>query len=134
MFSEMLAEIHSNTMPEPGILLKRFDFAMTKKLGIIKLPPPFWMRDPKINPPVEHLFWAGLLLKDRNRIELALSVLAVEIGEKASVKKEIPSSHIDDKARSLVEELLGQFPDAEIRNQFARDLCEVVPEWLDCQV
>jgi len=63
MFSDVFAAIQKNKIPDPSMLQKRFDFAMTKKMGVIKLPPPFWMQDPKINPRADHLFWAALLLK-----------------------------------------------------------------------
>ncbi len=55
---------------------------MTKKLAVIKLPPSFWMQDPKINPRADHLFWAALLLDDRQRAGLALSAMAVEYEER----------------------------------------------------
>ena len=59
MFSEMITNLKQGKMPDPVGMAKRFDFALTKKLGIVKLPPAFWMSDPKINPRTDHLFWAG---------------------------------------------------------------------------
>ncbi|HHD57348.1 MAG TPA: hypothetical protein ENK89_06715, partial [Desulfobulbaceae bacterium] len=63
-------------------LRKRFDPAITKKLAVIKLPPSFWMQDPKINPRADHLLWAALLLDDEDRAALAFSAMAVEHEER----------------------------------------------------
>ena len=112
------------------MLQKRYDFAMTKKLGIVKLPPAFWMHDPKINPRSDHLFWAALFLKDRNRIDMALSVIAVELAETTSVKGNDCRQRVDDKARELVEELLEQFSDVGVRQELVLELRMLIPEWL----
>ncbi len=64
------------------MLARRFDVAMTKKLGVVKLPPSFWMQDPKINPRADHLLQVALLLGDVDRCGLAISALAVEVAEK----------------------------------------------------
>jgi hypothetical protein len=63
---------------DPDRLGRLFDLAMTKKLAVIKLPPPFWMADSKINPRADHLYWTALLLGDTERAALAVSALAVE--------------------------------------------------------
>jgi len=130
MFSEMLAAIQSNRMPDPGTLRKRFDFAMTKKLGILKLPPAYWMRDPKINPRADHLFWAALLLKDRERIDLSLSVIVAELEETKPSKSGENRVQDDKQAQKLVEELLEQFSDVKVRKQLVQDLRQLVPEML----
>jgi hypothetical protein len=130
MFSEMIAVLHNNRMPEPDVLQKRYDFAMTKKLGIVKLPSAFWMRDPKINPRSDHLFWAALLLKDRQRVDMALSVIAVELAEPTSMKGDECRQRVDCKARELIAELLEQFSDTGVRQQFEQELRGLVPEWL----
>lgn len=129
MFSEMIAAIHDNEAPEPLMLQKRYDFALTKKIGIVKLPPAFWMQDPKINPRSDHLFWAALLLKDRNRIDMALSVIAVELAEKTSAKGDQYQQKVEDAARELVEELLAQFSNPDVRQQFEQELQILMPEW-----
>ena len=132
MFSEMIAAVNNNVAPEPISLQKRFDFALTKKLGIVKLPPAFWMQDPKINPRSDHLFWAALLLKDRNRIDMALSVIAVELNEAISPKEDKYRQRVDNKACELVAKLLEQFTDVDMRQEFEQELHELVPEWLEC--
>ncbi len=131
MFSEMLSALHTGRRPDADTLGKRYDYAMTKKLGVVKLPPAFWTEDPKINPPVEQLFWAALLLLDRERIDLALSVMAVETAEKKPVDRAEASLDMEDRARELVGKLLKQFADPRARQEFARDLHSIVPEMLD---
>lgn len=123
----MIAALHNKEMPEPATLLKRYDFAMIKKLGIIKLPPAFWMRDPKINPRSDHLFWAALLLKDRKRIDMALSIMAVEQAETTSMDGDECRQKVVGMAAELIEELLEQFADTTLRRQFARELPRLVP-------
>ncbi|WP_456388611.1 hypothetical protein [Desulfolithobacter sp.] len=78
MFDDMLAGLEQGRWPDLDILVRRFDVAMTKKLGVVRLPPAFWMSDPKINPDTDHLVWASFVLGDRKRCDLALSALAVE--------------------------------------------------------
>ena len=134
MFSEAIAEVQNNNRPNPQALQKRFDFALTKKLGIIKLPPPFWMQDPKINPRGEHLFWASLLLLDRTRIDQAIAVLALEMEQRMSSKADRSPGVIDDVVEKLIRELLGQFTDANVRKRFEQDLYQIVPEWQTCKV
>lgn len=128
MFSDVFAAIQKNKIPDPSMLQKRFDFAMTKKMGVIKLPPPFWMQDPKINPRADHLFWAALLLKDRERIEMAQSVLAEELQEKTCRKSENRGECIQREMNKLIEEFLQQLPDNSFKQEFILDLKTIVPE------
>lgn len=78
MFAEIFYDLESGNLPDVDLLGRRFDAAMTKKLGVVKLPPAFWMQDPKINPRTDHLLWVALLLNDASRLGLAFSALAVE--------------------------------------------------------
>ncbi|HHB76586.1 MAG TPA: hypothetical protein ENK84_08585 [Desulfobulbus sp.] len=86
MFSQFFDHTLSVKQIDINQLRKRFDLAMTKKLAVIKLPPTFWMQDPKINPRVDHLLWAALLLDDMERASLAASALAVEHEEQQKKK------------------------------------------------
>lgn len=131
MFSEMIAALRNGDAPEPVSLQIRFDFAMIKKLGVIKLPPAFWVRDPKINPRSDHLFWAALLLNDRARIDMALSVLAVELAEMPGNGEEKSRNLADERARELVRGLLELMPGRDARESFALKLGRLAPEWLN---
>jgi hypothetical protein len=82
MFTQIFTELEQGKPLDHDLLLRRFDLAMTKKLGVVKLPPAFWMQDSKINPRADHLLQVALLLGDRERCDMAVSVLAVEIAEK----------------------------------------------------
>ncbi len=130
MFSEMITALRNNRLPEPDVLLTRFDFALTKKLGIVKLPPAFWMQDPKINPRSDHLFWAALLLKDKKRIDMVLSVIAVEQAEMNPVTGDELQQRVCKVAGELVEELLEQLSDAGVRHHFEQEFQRIVPDWL----
>ena len=104
MFTQIFAALEQGEVPDPELLQRRFDLAMTKKLGVVKLPPAFWMRDPKINPRADHLLQAALLLGDRERCDLAVSVLAVENAEQKNVLA------LDQVVRKIVVDLIDILP------------------------
>ena len=91
-------------------LKKRFDLAMTKKLAVIKLPPSFWMQDPKINPRADHLLWAALLLDDPDRAALAFSAMAVEHAEQHRKQPAAAAVGADKALADTVRELLQLIP------------------------
>jgi hypothetical protein len=129
MFSEMVNELAHGRMPEIASLCRRFDMAITKKMGVLRLPAPFWMDDPKINPRADHLFWASLLLLDQERMELARAVLVAEEFERqgriAQERRTNP-----ERARELLGSLLDLIGDAGLRQEFAQSLQGVAPVWL----
>ena len=132
MFSEMVAELARGRLPDKNSLRQRFDMAMTKKMGILRLPPAFWMDDPKINPRADHLFWASLLLLDRERMDLALAVLAAEQAE----RQRSPSpdqQELAGQARELLRHLLAVIGDEQLRQSFRHGLERIVPEWLESE-
>jgi len=104
MFTQIFAALEQGEVADPELLQRRFDLAMTKKLGVVKLPPAFWMRDPKINPRADHLLQAALLLGDRERCDLAVSVLAVENAEQKNVLA------LDQVVRKIVVDLIDILP------------------------
>ena len=109
-------------------LKKRFDPAMTKKLAVIKLPPSFWMQDPKINPRADHLLWAALLLDDPERAALAFSAMAVEHEEH---QREQTADDAPGAAEALeaVHDLLQLIPkeDHELRSRIRRLARRIIP-------
>ena len=129
MFSHFFTETACMAQIDVDQLKKRFDLAMTKKLAVIKLPPAFWMQDPKINPCADHLLWAALLLDDRERAALALSAMAVEHEERQKKK----SVHDTTKLTQALEESLHNFlqliPDdhQELRSRIRRLVKRITP-------
>ena len=129
MFSEMVNELAHGRMPELAFLRRRFDMAITKKMGVLRLPAAFWMEDPKINPRADHLFWASLLLLDPERMELARAVLVAEQHERWG--RTAPERRTDpERARELLGSLLDLIGDAGLRREFAQSLRGVAPAWL----
>ena len=86
MFSEMIKDLRSGKLPEITHLEKRLQFALTKKLGIIKQPYLFWPPDPKQNPPATHILWAALILEDNENVSLAADILMQEHHERMTAK------------------------------------------------
>jgi len=111
MFSEFFHDLGSGKMINFNLLKCRFDVAMTKKMGVVTLPPAFWMQDPKINPRTDHLLWAALLLGDQDRVALAFSALAVE--------------HDEQQKRRAVDERESM---AEVLDRSLQQLFDLLPE------
>lgn len=119
MFAQVFRDVAEGEAIEPDLLARRFDLAMTKKLGVVKLPSTFWVQDPKINPRADHLLWAALLLEDAQRVALACSVLAVEHEEqqkRSNPGERMPFSQaVDGYLRQLLDLLPGKDTDRELR-------------------
>ena len=107
MFTQIFAALEQGEALDFELLQRHFDLAMTKKLGVVKLPPAFWMQDSKINPRADHLLQAALLLGDRERCDLAVSVLALEISEQKT----------DQTLRQIVQGLIESLSAAVPPNQ-----------------
>ncbi|RUM33522.1 MAG: hypothetical protein DSY50_08110 [Desulfobulbus sp.] len=105
MFTAIFSDLAQGVLPDREMLGRRFDVAMTKKLGVVKLPPSFWMQDSKINPRADHLLKVALLLEDEERCGLAVSVLAVEVAEK---KYEQPLETLIEVAAADLEAVLPE--------------------------
>lgn len=106
MFTEMLTGLEKGVLPDSVLLRKRFDVAMTKKLGVVKLPPAFWMQDPKINPRADHLLWAALLLGNRDCVEMARTVIAAELAEQKTNTEGASIDDLDRVVHTCAEQLL----------------------------
>jgi len=129
MFSEMVSDLSRGKLPEPVSLRKRFDAAITKKLGIVRLPRTFWMNDPKINPRSDHLFWAALLLKDRQRIDLVLAVIAAEIAEEGQADS--TQDLLATRVSALLDLFFARLGDRTLCRRIRHELQHIVPEWVD---
>ncbi len=106
MFTEMITTLARDGQPDPARLRQRFRLALTKKLAVVRLPPAFWVQDPKINPRADHLFWAALLLDDREGLDLVSSVIAVELAEQPPGR----DVSVGERLAGLAEELLDLVP------------------------
>ncbi len=118
MFDEMIAALKSGLLPPEADLKKRFDAAVVKKLGILKLPYPFWQSDQKINPAAAHLLWAAILLEDREKFHLVEDIIGLEEAEKARAGgREVTGVENSAAPRiaRLCEELLRLAPDEPFR-------------------
>ena len=124
MFSRIFDKLEQGLPANQEHLQRLFDLAITKKLGVVKLPPAFWMNDPKINPRSDHLLQAALLLNDQERCELAVSVMAVEAAEKPGHKP--PLSRL---IQETAEKLCLIIPEEKLQIQkLANTLSPILPE------
>ena len=128
MFTEMIREIKEGARPEVGLLARRFDAAMTKKLGVVRLPPQFWTQDSKINPRADHLFWAALLIGDRQRVDLAVSVIAAELEARATGSEDM-QKELGRAVRRLAGALLELVSDAAWHRELEEVLITMVPAY-----
>ena len=111
VFAEIFRDLGKGKMVDADLLGRRFDLAITKKLGVVKLPPSFWMQDPKINPRVDHLLWAAFLLDDPERAALAISVLAVEHEEQQKKRTPAERESVGLILDGYVQQLLALLPE-----------------------
>jgi hypothetical protein len=110
MFTEIFDDLANGKLPDSDLLARRFDVAMTKKLGVVKLPPSFWMQDPKINPRTDQLLWTALLLNDASRLGLAFSALAVEHEEQQKKREAEHETSMLAEFDRILQELLRMLP------------------------
>jgi hypothetical protein len=130
MFTDMVAECIRGMLPEPDTLRKRFDFAVTKKLGSFRQPLAFRVQDSKINPRSDHLFWAALLLRDRERIDLALSIIATEAAERNASGPDGRLQETEALVSGLIDTFFQQISDIAMRRGIRRELGRIIPEWI----
>jgi len=88
MFSEMVAKLRKEELPDPALLRGRCHAAVTKKLAFLRLPPVYWESDPKRNPDSSHLLWAVLLLHDQEMLDTVKGIILMEQAEREHLSLE----------------------------------------------
>ncbi len=88
------------------------------------------MADPKINPRLDHLFWASLLLSDHDRCELAISALAIEQAATRKNLKIDPNEQLHNTVKHLITKLLRLIETKETRNIVVQRINQALPEGL----
>lgn len=118
----MVMNLKQSIMPEILTLGKRFDFAMMKKVGVVKRPPTFWVKDPKINLRSGHIYWAALLLLDFGRIEKARAVIAVE----SAAGCQPVGERLEETIVEITSQLLACISDSGKRRKLSRQIRKIV--------
>lgn len=128
MFDEMVSLLKEAKLPPKDILKKRFDAALTKKMAILKMPHTFWQGDKKINPSIEHLLWATILLEDKENFRLVEGLALAEVYEKSKAKKDSTQlASTEETINQYLNNLLELAPDEsfrEILSQKVRNTCQ----------
>jgi len=123
MFSSMIQELKTGRMPDSNLLRKRFEAGLIKKMGVIKTPYPFWPADSKINPPVKQLFWAAILLEDRESFHMVEAIIASELEEKQRAKGlSAGNQFIHEQVQQLLKEYAIEFVELAPNEKFKSKL------------
>src|SRR5210317_817896 len=127
MFDEMVSLLKQGEMVQSGLLRKRFDRALIKKLGVIKTPYSFWSSDKKINPSSKELLWAAILLNDRENYKIIEAVISSELAEKLRAKgmqKNIEA--LSNQASGLMQDYIAEFLELAPSETFKKKLLQYV--------
>ncbi len=132
MFEEMINELNKSTFIPHEMLLKRFQAAVTKKIGILKQPRSVRTGDEKINPSSKHLLWAAVLLEDIDCFELVRGIIGTELQEDHKAKGESIShqeftSLFNNNLLGHLKELLAINPDANVNQNLSEKINKVYP-------
>lgn len=131
MFSQMVYELQSGKMPESNLLRKRFEAALTKKMGVIKTPYSFWPVDTKINPSAKQLLWAAILLHDKENFRVVEAIISTEIEEKQRAKGQPDNiQFIKEKVRLLLREYIEELIELGPDKTFKKNLRSLIEELL----
>ncbi len=87
MFDQMVSDLKNGIIPESGLLRRRFEVALIKKIGVIQTPYSFWPADKKINPSAKELLWAAILLHDKENYKIIEAIISSELEEKQRTKR-----------------------------------------------
>ena len=127
MFDEMVSLLKQGEMVQSGLLRKRFDRALIKKLGVIKTPYSFWSSDKKINPSSKELLWAAILLNDTENYKIVEAVISSELAEKLRAKgmqKNIEA--LSNQASGLMRDYIAEFLELAPSGTFKKKLLQYV--------
>ena len=127
MFDEMVSLLKQGEMVQSGLLRKRFDRALIKKLGVIKTPYSFWSSDKKINPSSKELLWAAILLNDTENYKIVEAVISSELAEKLRAKgmqKNIEA--LSNQASGLMQDYIAEFLELAPSETFKKKLLQHV--------
>ena len=125
MFDEMISQLKNGEFVPKGLLRKRFDGAMVKKLGVLKTPYSFWPSDKKINPSAKELLWAAILLEDKGDLRLTEGIIATEVAEKHNASGQyLLSSNIAEMSRKVTSTYIDEFLDLATSKKFRKYLAD----------
>lgn len=122
MFSEMISRLQSGDLLPPTGLRNRLNAAITKKMGVLKMPPAMWPSDPKINPPTEHLLWAAVILNDRDSLQVVEGLAITEAYERRQARGNSERLDTGILIEQLTDKLLALAPNEEARKKLADNL------------
>lgn len=126
MFSEMINRLQAGELTPSPDLKNRLSAAIIKKMGILKMAPVLWPGDPKINPPIEHLLWAAVVLEDRDSFQLVREMAITEVYEKRQAGGSGGPVDARLQARSLTDKLLAQLPNENAREKLAGKIKKMI--------
>jgi hypothetical protein len=125
MFDEMVSLLKQGKMVQSGLLRKRFDRALIKKLGVIKTPYSFWSSDKKINPSSKELLWAAILLNDTENYNIVEAVISSELAEKLRAKGlQENIEALTDQASGLMQDYIAEFLELAPSETFKKKLLQ----------
>jgi len=132
MFTQMVNKLQNGTLPKKDELSTRFEFALVKKLGVIRTPYQFWPNDPKINPQTKHLLWATILLNDVENYRIVEAIISAELEKKQKATGQ-PYSLKELRAKvklsrmTYIREFVELGPDETFNNELQKMARELVP-------
>jgi len=132
MFEQMVIKLQNGSIPKKDDLSSRFEFALVKKLGVIRTPYQFWPNDPKINPLTKHLLWATILLNDVENYRIVEAIISSELDKKQKAAG-LPYSLKDLRAKvkqirmTYIREFVEVGPDETFNNELQKMARELVP-------
>lgn len=132
MFSEMVTDLKQGRLPEKKSLQKRFAIALVKKLGVIRTPYLFWPADTKINPSTKHLFWAAILLHDKENLAVVETIVLTELEEKLRARGQTGNSEFIRKEagqilHTFIQEFIELAPDEISKENLKNHVEELNP-------